>query len=205
MTKKLQPTRSLRSLLFGGPHLNTLGAIPMDEYIRRLRSLDAAQNMGGYTCSPVEFTDMGRMVRWKFHVEVQVSEAGKIAQVPINGSFTLQGNGQVRIKARIGPDVREVYGLLLGGGFTILAISAYVFFFLGLPSILVEQIRTSGMATGVTVLVVLLVIFIAVMLVVSIGPRVPYFPGTSFIGHLLYHLNNVLFYRPPTDTPAVPS
>lgn len=206
MTKKLQPTRSLRSLLFGGPHLNAVTKLTMEECIRRLREIDATNRLRDHACSPVEFNDLGRMVRWKFHAEVYLKETRTTVQILVNGSLALEGDNQVRIKARIGPDVRAIYGSVRDT-ITPLALQAiYLFVIFFISNTLIEQMSISAMATSISVVVVLLVGLLMVLAGLWLWPRMPdwpHFPSVDVIDDLLRDLNDLLFNKPPSDSSAV--
>lgn len=206
MTKKLQPTRSLRSLLFGGPHLDTGTTLTMEECIRRLRQLDSTKRLGDHACSPVEFNDLGRMVRWKFHAEVYLKETQSTVQILVNGSFALQGNGQVRIKARIGPNMRAIYGSVRDTitPFALQTIFLIIIFFIS--NTLAEQMRLSAMATSISVLVVLLVGLFMVLAGLWLAPHLPdwpHFPSAEVIDDLIRDLNDLLFNKQPSDSSTV--
>jgi len=101
MTKKLQPTRSLRSLLFGGPQLQYVVELSMEDCLQQLKSLQATGQLGQHDFEQMEINDQGRAIRWKLRLADP--------NVPISGSFTLKAEQQVHLRIRLGPPIRQLY------------------------------------------------------------------------------------------------
>ncbi len=115
MTKKPQPARSLRSLLFSGPQLEFTLDLPMEECIRRLQHLEKVGRLGKYPLHSLEINDFGRAVRWTFTTEIPV-DTGEVRSIPLKGNFTLRGQQYVYVSCLVGSGVRAITRLILLAG-----------------------------------------------------------------------------------------
>ncbi len=106
MTKKLQPSRSLRALLFGGPQFEFTTAQSMEDCIQRLQRIDERQQLGGVTCRLYALDDRGSVVRWILDTGMDTF---------IQGECAVQSDGRIRIQAHIGSSMRGMvsFGLFL--------------------------------------------------------------------------------------------
>jgi hypothetical protein len=199
MTKKLQPARSLRSLLFGGPHLEIIFPASMEESIQQLREIEQKHKLGEYPCGKIEFNDLGRVVHWMFEVKAPLTNHGQPKEytLPVKGSFSLEADGRIRLKVRVGSSMRAVvlWGVLGLAGFVIVTILTFLIRTrpqLNLPSWSFSQ--------PLEVLPAIALILLACGVLIVFGPavekRLPTLPYDDDIYNIIEHLKTTLVYAP---------
>ncbi|MBN8594299.1 MAG: hypothetical protein J0M33_21260 [Anaerolineae bacterium] len=209
MTKKLRPTRSLRSLLFGGPHLEIIFPSSMEESIQRLREIEQKQKLGEYPCGQIEFNDLGRVVHWRFEVKAPITHTGQPKEytLPVKGSFSLEADGRIRLKVRVGSSIRTVvlWGVLGLAGFAVISIVTFLIRTrpqLNLPSWSFSQ----PLEVLPAIALILLACGIVLMLIVfgpAVEKRLPTLSYDDDIYNIIEHLKTTLVYAPlrPSNQP----
>jgi hypothetical protein len=188
MTKKLHPTRSLRSLLFGGPHSEELLQLPMEETINRLRLMEQSGRLGEYPCGPIDFNDLGRVVKWSFTTQAPVANRNPM-QVPVKGSFALQGDQRIQVKMRVGSDLRPV---VLWSVFGVLSLVAAIM------AGFIASVRPRWELPELVLILVVgaIILSLIVLSVIELAPRIPrmsIFSGDD-IEYIVYALRQVIAY-----------
>lgn len=199
MTKKLQPTRSLRSLLFGGPHLEFTITLPMEECIRRLQHLEKVGRLGANALNSLEINDLGRTVRWSFATE-STTETGSIERIPVKGSFALRGEQQVQVRAVVGSGVRTIAYWILFNGSLFMAMAFPV---LGITVLNRLDFSTlewpwATLPALAMILIVTVWVLINILILPAILRRIPQRTDPTHIETIAFYVQNGLVNAPST-------
>ena len=202
MTKKLKPNRSLRSQMFGGPHLEIIFPSSMEESIQRLREIEQKQKLGEYPCGQIEFNDLGRVVHWMFEVKAPLTHNGqpKDYTLPIKGSFSLEADGRIRLKVRIRSSFRTVvlWGVLGLAGLGI--VSILTFLVTTRPELNLPSANLSWLFEPLPIFVLSLLASGVVLMLIAFGPgaekRLPTLSYDDDIYNIIELLKTTLVYAP---------
>lgn len=190
MTKKLQPTRSLRSLLFGGPQIQYVVKLSMEECLQQLKALQGAKQLGKHPFEQMEINDQGRSIRWKLRLADP--------NVPIRGAFTLQADQQVHLRMRLGPPIHRVY-------FQFGALLVFILIGILLPGFIAAGFGTEALGRWLSgpegIALVIFAICAVFAILIWISFLVPKFPDDDMQANLIQELSKLF----PMDTAIQPT
>jgi hypothetical protein len=190
MTKKLQPTRSLRSLLFGGPQLQYVVKLSMEECLQQLKALQGAKQLGQHPFEQMEINDQGRLIRWKLRLADP--------NVPIRGAFTLQADQQAHLRMRLGPPIHRVY-------FQFGALLVFILIGILLPGFIAAGFGTEALGRWLSgpegIALVIFAICAVIAILIWISFLIPKFPDDDTQANLIQELSKLF----PMDTAIQPS